>query len=190
MADISYGVLFILAVSGLNVYGIIIAGWASNSKYAFLGSLRSAAQMISYEVSLGLLILPVILFSGSLNFTEIVAAQEKTGWFVFPLLPCAVMFFISMLAETNRAPFDLPEAEAELVAGYNVEYSSIIFAMFFLGEYSNMLMMATIMVLLFFGGWLPPLQNLSFISGNFWFSLKNCDFLFFIYFSSRSISTI
>lgn len=178
VADISYGVLFILAVSGLNVYGIIIAGWASNSKYAFLGSLRSAAQMISYEVSLGLLILPVILFSGSLNFTEIVAAQEKTGWFVFPLLPCAIMFFISMLAETNRAPFDLPEAEAELVAGYNVEYSSIIFAMFFLGEYSNMLMMATIMVLLFFGGWLPPLQILGFISGNFWFSLKIVIFCF------------
>lgn len=178
VADISYGVLFILAVSGLNVYGIIIAGWASNSKYAFLGSLRSAAQMISYEVSLGLLILPVILFSGSLNFTEIVAAQEKTGWFVFPLLPCAIMFFISMLAETNRAPFDLPEAEAELVAGYNVEYSSIIFAMFFLGEYSNMLMMATIMVLLFFGGWLPPLEILSFISGNFWFSLKIVIFCF------------
>lgn len=178
VADISYGVLFILAVSGLNVYGIIIAGWASNSKYAFLGSLRSAAQMISYEVSLGLLILPVILFSGSLNFTEIVTAQEKTGWFVLPLLPCAIMFFISMLAETNRAPFDLPEAEAELVAGYNVEYSSIIFAMFFLGEYSNMLMMATIMVLFFFGGWLPPLQILSFISGNLWFSLKIVIFCF------------
>lgn len=178
VADISYGVLFILAVSGLNVYGIIIAGWASNSKYAFLGSLRSAAQMISYEVSLGLLILPVILFSGSLNFTEIVAAQEKTGWFVLPLLPCAVMFFISMLAETNRAPFDLPEAEAELVAGYNVEYSSIIFAMFFLGEYSNMLMMATIIVLLFFGGWLPPFAFLGFISGNLWFSLKIVVFCF------------
>ena len=178
VADISYGVLFILAVSGLNVYGIIIAGWASNSKYAFLGSLRSAAQMISYEVSLGLLILPVILFSGSLNFTEIVTAQEKTGWFVLPLWPCAVMFFISMLAETNRAPFDLPEAEAELVAGYNVEYSSIIFAMFFLGEYSNMLMMATIIVLFFFGGWLPPLQMLSFISGNLWFSLKIVIFCF------------
>lgn len=178
VADISYGVLFILAVSGLNVYGIIIAGWASNSKYAFLGSLRSAAQMISYEVSLGLLILPVILFSGSLNFTEIVAAQEKTGWFVFPLLPCAIMFFVSMLAETNRAPFDLPEAEAELVAGYNVEYSSIIFAMFFLGEYSNMLMMATVIVLLFFGGWLPPFQVLNFISGNLWFSLKIVVFCF------------
>ena len=178
-ADISYGVLFLLAVSGLNVYGIIIAGWASNSKYAFLGSLRSAAQMISYEVSLGILILPVILFSGSLNLTEIVASQEKTGWFFFPLLPCAIMFFISMLAETNRAPFDLPEAEAELVAGYNVEYSSIIFAMFFLGEYSNMLLMATIIVLLFFGGWLPPLQTLSFISGNIWFSLKIVIFCFF-----------
>lgn len=171
-ADISYGVLFLLAVSGLNVYGIIIAGWASNSKYAFLGALRSAAQMISYEVSLGLLILPVILLAGSLNLTEIVAAQERTVWFVFPLLPCAVMFFISMLAETNRAPFDLPEAEAELVAGYNVEYSSIIFAMFFLGEYSNMLLMATFIVLLFFGGWLAPLGILSFIPGSVFFSLK------------------
>ena len=177
-ADISYGVLFLLAVSGLNVYGIIIAGWASNSKYAFLGSLRSAAQMISYEVSLGLLILPVILLSGSLNFSEIVTAQEKTVWFVFPLLPCAVMFFASMLAETNRAPFDLPEAEAELVAGYNVEYSSIIFAMFFLGEYSNMLMMATLIVLLFFGGWLSPIPNFSLISGNFWLSLKIVLFCF------------
>jgi NADH-quinone oxidoreductase subunit H len=171
-ADISYGVLFILAVSGLNVYGIIIAGWASNSKYAFLGALRSAAQMISYEVSLGLLILPVILLGGSLNLTEIVAAQERTVWFVFPLLPCAIMFFISMLAETNRAPFDLPEAEAELVAGYNVEYSSIIFAMFFLGEYSNLLLMATVIVLFFFGGWLSPIGFLSFIPGSIFFSLK------------------
>jgi NADH-quinone oxidoreductase subunit H len=177
-ADISYGVLFLLAVSGLNVYGIIIAGWASNSKYAFLGALRSAAQMISYEVSLGILILPVILLAGSLNLTEIVAAQEKTVWFFFPLFPCAVMFFISMLAETNRAPFDLPEAEAELVAGYNVEYSSIIFAMFFLGEYSNMLLMATIIVLLFFGGWLSPFGVLSFIPGSIFFSLK---IVFFCY---------
>jgi NADH-quinone oxidoreductase subunit H len=177
-ADISYSVLFLLAVSGLNVYGIIIAGWASNSKYAFLGALRSAAQMISYEVSLGLLILPVILLAGSLNLTEIVAAQERTGWFVLPLLPCAVMFFISMLAETNRAPFDLPEAEAELVAGYNVEYSSIIFAMFFLGEYSNMLLMATVIVLLFFGGWLPPIDFLNVIPGNLWFSLKIVIFCF------------
>ena len=177
-ADISYGVLFLLAVSGLNVYGIIIAGWASNSKYAFLGALRSAAQMISYEVSLGLLILPVILLAGSLNLTEIVAAQERSVWFIFPLLPCAVMFFVSMLAETNRAPFDLPEAEAELVAGYNVEYSSIIFAMFFLGEYSNMLLMATVIVLFFFGGWLAPVNLLSFIPGSIFFSVK---IVFFCY---------
>jgi NADH-quinone oxidoreductase subunit H len=134
------------------VYGIIIAGWASNSKYAFLGSLRSAAQMISYEVSIGLTILPVILLAGSSNFTEIILAQERTVWFAAPLLPCAAIFFVSMLAETNRAPFDLPEAEAELVAGYNVEYSSIIFAMFFLGEYSNMLLMSAIITVLFFGG--------------------------------------
>jgi NADH-quinone oxidoreductase subunit H len=177
-ADISYGVLFLLAVSGLNVYGIIIAGWASNSKYAFLGALRSAAQMISYEVSLGLLILPVILLAGSLNLTEIIAAQERTVWFVFPLLPCAIMFFISMLAETNRAPFDLPEAEAELVAGYNVEYSSIIFAMFFLGEYSNMLLMATIIVIFFFGGWLSPFRFLNWIPGAFFFSFKIVIFCF------------
>lgn len=171
-ANISYSLLFILVISGLNVYGIIIAGWASNSKYAFLGSLRSSAQMISYEVSLSLLILPVIFLAGSLNFGEIVVAQQKFGWFVFPLLPCAILFFISMLAETNRAPFDLPEAEAELVAGYNVEYSSIIFAMFFLGEYSNMLLMSTIIVLLFFGGWLPLSSYLSFLSGSFHFSIK------------------
>jgi NADH-quinone oxidoreductase subunit H len=177
--DINYGVLFLLAVSGLNVYGIIIAGWASNSKYAFLGALRSAAQMISYEVSLGLLILPVVLFAGSLNLTEIVLAQERTLWFFFPLLPCSIIFFISMLAETNRAPFDLPEAEAELVAGYNVEYSSIIFAMFFLGEYSNMLLMGTVIVLFFFGGWLSPLKILNFIPGTIFFSLKTAFFCYF-----------
>ena len=157
VADLNMGVLFLLAISSLNVYGIIMAGWASNSKYAFLGSLRSAAQMISYEVSIGLTILPVILLSGSLNFTEIVQSQARTVWFFLPLLPCALIFFVSMLAETNRAPFDLPEAEAELVAGYNVEYSSIIFAMFFLGEYSNMLIMAALITVLFFGGWLPVL---------------------------------
>ena len=153
VANLSYGLLFLLALSGLNVYGIIIAGWSSNSKYAFLGSLRSAAQMISYEVSIGLVILPVILLAGSLNLVEIVYAQSITGWYVFPLFPSAIIFFVSMLAETNRSPFDLPEAEAELVAGYNVEYSSIIFAMFFLAEYSNMLLMSTLIVLLFFGGW-------------------------------------
>ena len=177
VADITYGLLLILAISGFNVYGIIIAGWASNSKYAFLGSLRSAAQMISYEVSLGLLLLPVILLSGSLNFTDIVMAQQTTGWYFLPLFPCMVMFFISMLAETNRAPFDLPEAEAELVAGYNVEYSSIIFAMFFLGEYTNMLLMSAIIVLLFFGGWLPIISGLAFLPG-LWFSIKVVLFCF------------
>jgi NADH-quinone oxidoreductase subunit H len=177
-ANISYGILFIMAISSLNVYGIIIAGWASNSKYAFLGSLRSAAQMISYEVSIGLVILPVILLSGSLNFLDIIISQSKNGWFVFPLLPSAIIFFISMIAETNRAPFDLPEAEAELVAGYNVEYSSIIFAMFFLGEYSNMLLMSTIIVILFFGGWLPPLYMLGFIPPMIWISFKVIIFCF------------
>ena len=180
-ADISYGVLFLLAVSGLNVYGIIIAGWASNSKYAFLGSLRSAAQMISYEVSLGILILPVIVLSGSLNLTEIVAAQEKSGWFFLPLLPCAIMFFISMLAETNRAPFDLPEAEAELVAGYNVEYSSIIFAMFFLGEYSNMLLMGATIVIFFFGGWLAPFGLNYVFPPAFFLALKLLSFAFYLF---------
>ena len=177
-ANISYGILFIMAISSLNVYGIIIAGWASNSKYAFLGSLRSAAQMISYEVSIGLVILPVILMSGSLNFLDIIISQSKNGWFIFPLLPSAIIFFISMIAETNRAPFDLPEAEAELVAGYNVEYSSIIFAMFFLGEYSNMLLMSTIIVILFFGGWLPPIYILNFIPPMFWISFKVIIFCF------------
>ena len=177
-ADISYGVLFLLAVSGLNVYGIILAGWSSNSKYAFLGALRSAAQMISYEVSLGILILPVIILAGSLNLTEIVTAQEKSGWFIFPLLPCAIMFFISMLAETNRAPFDLPEAEAELVAGYNVEYSSIIFAMFFLGEYSNMLLMGATIVIFFFGGWAAPFGLSYILSPALCFSLKIVVFCF------------
>lgn len=178
IANISYGVLFILAISSLNVYGIILGGWASNSKYAFLGALRSAAQMISYEVSLGLVILPVIMLSGSLNFAEIVVAQEKFGWFVFPLLPCAIIFIISMIAETNRAPFDLPEAEAELVAGYNVEYSSFTFAMFFLGEYSNMLLMATLATIFFFGGWLSPFYFLSFIPSSIIFAVKILFFCF------------
>jgi NADH-quinone oxidoreductase subunit H len=177
IANISYGLLFMLALSGFNVYGIIIAGWSSNSKYAFLGALRSAAQMISYEVALGLLLLPVILLSGSLNFGAIVTSQEKTGWNILPLLPCGIMFFISMLAETNRAPFDLPEAEAELVAGYNVEYSSIIFAMFFLGEYTNMLLMSTVIVLFFFGGWLPIISSIN-LDPAFWFSLKIIIFCF------------
>ena len=151
--DIKNGVLFILAISSLNVYGIIISGWSSNSKYAFLGGLRSAAQMISYEVSFGLTILPVILLVGSLNFTDIVFFQQNSCFFFFPLFPSFIIFLISMLAETNRTPFDLPEAEAELVAGYNVEYSAITFAMFFLGEYSSMILMAAFAVILFLGGW-------------------------------------
>lgn len=156
VSDINYGILFLLAISSLNVYGIILGGWASNSKYAFLGALRSAAQMISYEVSIGLTLLPVLLLVGSLNLMDIILIQENTIWFIFPLFPCAIIFFISMLAETNRAPFDLPEAEAELVAGYNVEYGSMAFALFFLGEYSSMLLMASFLVILFFGGWLMP----------------------------------
>ncbi len=178
IADLNLSILFILAISSLNVYGIIIAGWASNSKYAFLGSLRSAAQMISYEVSIGLTILPVILLAGSSNFTEIILAQNRTVWFAAPLLPCAAIFFVSMLAETNRAPFDLPEAEAELVAGYNVEYSSIIFAMFFLGEYSNMLLMSAIITILFFGGWSPMMEDFSLIPPHVWFAFKVVIFCF------------
>lgn len=153
ISNVNYGVLIILALSSLTVYGLIIAGWASNSKYAFLGALRSAAQMISYEVAISLVLLPIILMSGSLNFAEIVNAQALTIWYIFPLLPMAIVFFISMIAETNRTPFDLPEAEAELVAGYNVEYSSIIFAMFFLAEYGNMIMMSLLKAILFLGGW-------------------------------------
>ena len=141
-------------VSSLNIYGVILAGWASNSKYAFLGGLRSAAQMISYEVSIGLILVPIIICSGSLNLTDIVCVQAKSGWFVFSLQPLTLIFFISMLAETNRAPFDLPEAEAELVAGYNIEYSGILFAAFFLGEYSYIFLMSALFIILFFGGWL------------------------------------
>lgn len=156
ISNVRYGLLVILALSSLTVYGLIIAGWASSSKYAFLGALRSAAQMISYEVSISLVIIPVIYMAGSLNFTEIVCAQLGTTYYIFPLLTLSIIFFISMIAETNRTPFDLPEAEAELVAGYNVEYSSIIFAMFFLGEYSNMIMMSLMKSELFLGGWGGP----------------------------------
>jgi NADH-quinone oxidoreductase subunit H len=165
IADMNYGILFILAISSLNVYGIILGGWASNSKYAFLGALRSAAQMISYEVSISLTILPVILLTGSFNFFDIMYIQQQTCWFFLPLFPCAIIFFISMLAETNRAPFDLPEAEAELVAGYNVEYASMAFALFFLGEYSSMLLMASFSIILFYGGFFTDLLivNLEFI---------------------------
>lgn len=179
ISNINVGVLYLFAVSSLGVYGIIIAGWASNSKYAFLGALRSAAQMISYEVSIGLVIVTIVLSVGSLNLTQVVEAQ-KTIWFIIPHLPMAVIFMISSLAETNRLPFDLPEAEAELVAGYNVEYSSMSFALFFLGEYANMILMSAMGSILFLGGWLPPLDMVPFtwVPGIVWFSLKISLLLF------------
>ena len=179
LADINVGVLYLFAISSLGVYGVIMSGWASNSKYAFLGALRSAAQMVSYEVSIGFVIITVLLCVGSLNLSEIVMAQ-KTVWFGIPLLPMFVVFFISALAETNRAPFDLPEGESELVAGYFVEYSSMSFALFFLGEYANMILMSAMTVILFMGGWLPPLDIAPFnwIPGIVWFSLKIMMVLF------------
>lgn len=179
LADINVGVLYILAVSSLGVYGVIIAGWASNSKYAFLGAIRSAAQMISYEVSIGFVIITVLLVTGSLNLTEIVL-YERPFWVDVLLFPMLVVFFISILAETNRHPFDLPEAEAELVAGFNVEYSSMAFALFFLGEYANMILMCGLMTILFLGGWLPPfgLEFLSVVPGIVWFAAKIALLLF------------
>ena len=184
LADINVGILYLFAISSLGVYGIIMAGWASNSKYAFLGGLRSAAQMVSYEVSMGFVIITVLLCVGSLNLSDIVRAQDGAygplNWFVFPLLPLAVIFFVSTLAETNRHPFDLPEAEAELVSGYNVEYSAMTFALFFLGEYANMILMSAMTTVLFLGGWLPPFDFLDFIPGPIWFLLKlsACLFVF------------
>lgn len=179
LANINVGILYLFAISSLGVYGIIMSGWASNSKYAFLGALRSAAQMVSYEVSIGFVLITVLLCAGSLNLSEIVLAQQKV-WFAIPLLPMFVIFFISSLAETNRAPFDLPEAEAELVSGYNVEYSSMPFALFFLGEYANMILMSAMAVVLFLGGWLPPLDIAPFnwIPGPVWFGLKIAAVLF------------
>ena len=173
LADINLGILYIFAISSLNVYGLILAGWASNSKYAFLGALRSTAQMISYEISIGFIVLSIAVSVGSLNLSKIVLAQKEI-WLLVPLFPLFVMFYISMLAETNRHPFDLPEAEAELVSGYNVEYSAMTFALFFLGEYSNMLLMCALSSILFFGGWLPPFDifPLNVLPGSFWFSLK------------------
>nr|YP_009114028.1 NADH dehydrogenase subunit 1 [Gelidium elegans]AGW30467.1 NADH dehydrogenase subunit 1 [Gelidium elegans] len=178
-SDINVGVLYILAMSSLGVYGIIISGWSSNSKYAFLGALRSAAQMVSYEVSIGLILINVLLCSGSLNLTEIVLAQQSV-WYAIPLFPILVMFYISILAETNRAPFDLPEAEAELVAGYNVEYSAMGFALFFLGEYANMILMCSLTTILFLGGWLPPMNLVLFywLPPTIWFGLKTTLLLF------------
>ncbi len=179
-ANINVGVLYLFAISSLGVYGILMAGWASNSKYAFLGAVRSAAQMISYEVSMGFIIITVLLVAGSLNLSDIVTAQKKSVWFIIPLFPMFVIFFISTLAETNRHPFDLPEAEAELVAGYNVEYSAMTFALFFLGEYANMILMCAMTTILFLGGWLPPINVVPFtwIPGPIWFILKICGLLF------------
>lgn len=180
IAEINVGVLYLFAISSLGVYGIIIAGWSSNSQYAFLGAIRSAAQMVSYEVAIGFVIITVLLMVGSLNLTDIVMAQ-KESWFVIPLFPMFVVFFISTLAETNRHPFDLPEAEAELVAGFNVEYSSMAFALFFLGEYANMILMCGITTILFLGGWYPPadIEIFNAIPGFIWFMLKICVLLFF-----------
>jgi len=173
LSDLNVGILYLFAVSSLSVYGIVLAGWSSNSKYPFLGALRSAAQMISYEVSIGFLIINVCICTGSFNLTSIVLSQDKI-WYCIPLFPAFIMFGISMLAETNRHPFDLPEAEAELVSGYNVEYSAMTFALFFLGEYANMLLMSSFISILFLGGWLPPINVLPFtlVPGVVWFSLK------------------
>jgi len=173
LSNINVGILYLFAISSLSVYGIVLSGWSSNSKYAFLGSLRSASQMISYEVSLGFIVISVILCAGSFNINEIVLAQKKI-WFIIPLLPMFFMFFVSALAETNRHPFDLPEAEAELVSGYNVEYSGMGFALFFLGEYANMLLISSLISTLFLGGWLPLFNFIPFtlLPGPFWLGLK------------------
>lgn len=182
LADINVGVLFLFAVSSLGVYGVIMAGWASNSKYAFLGGLRSASQMVSYEVSMGLVIVCVILCTGSMNLSDIVLA-DRPIWMTILLLPMLVIFLVSILAETNRAPFDLPEGESELSGGFMVEYSSGTFVLFFLGEYMNMVLMSGITTVLFLGGWLPPfgLEFLAFIPGPIWFVLKVCAVLFFFF---------
>jgi len=179
LSNLNVGLLYIFAISSLSVHSVIMAGWSSNSKYAFLGALRSAAQMISYEVSMGISIVSVILLSGSLNLNDIVAGQ-KNIWYCIPLLPMFIVFFICTLAETNRHPFDLPEAEAELVSGYNVEYSAMSFALFFLAEYSNIILMCSMTVILFLGGWYPLFNFWPFyyIPGTIWFTLKTLFFIF------------
>jgi len=181
LANINVGILYLFAVSSLGVYGIIMGGWASNSKYPFLGAIRSAAQMVSYEVSIGIIIINVLLCVGSLNLIDIVNAQQSL-WFVIPLFPMFVVFFISALAETNRPPFDLPEAEAELVSGYQTEYSGMMYAMFWLGEYANILLMCAMGAILFLGGWLPPFDIFPFnaVPGPLWMILKIL-FIFFLF---------
>lgn len=185
LSDIDVGILYLFAVSSLGIYGIVMAGWASNSKYAFLGALRSAAQMVSYEVSIGFVLVTVLICVGSLNLADVVRAQQGTGfwsWYIVPLFPMFVIFLVSALAETNRAPFDLPEAESELVSGYNVEYSSMTFALFFLGEYANMILLSALGATLFLGGWLPPFDVVPFIwvPGPIWFVTK-VFFLLFLF---------
>ncbi len=188
ISDINVGVLYLFAISSLGVYGIIMAGWASNSRYAFLGALRSSAQMVSYEIAIGLIIISVLISAGSLNLSEIVRAQSGDGlWYIIPHFPMFILFVASILAETNRHPFDLPEDEASLVTGYNVEYSSMAFALFFLGEYANMILMSAICAVLFLGGWLPLFEVAPFtwIPGPIWFILKIC-FILFIFFWARA----
>jgi len=177
LADLNVGILYLLAISSLGVYGIIMSGWSSNSKYAFLGALRSTAQMISYEVSIGFIISTIVICCGSFNL-QIIIESQKYIWFVIPFFPLFLIFFVSALAETNRHPFDLPEAEAELVSGYNVEYSAMGFALFSLGEYANMLLMSSLNTILFFGGWLCPFSFIDNIFPNsFWFGIKVCFFV-------------
>ncbi|MEM6810986.1 MAG: NADH-quinone oxidoreductase subunit NuoH [Pseudomonadota bacterium] len=180
LADINVGILYLFAISSMGVYGVIIAGWASNSKYAFLGGLRSASQMVSYEVSMGLVIVCILVCVGSLNLTEVIMV-ERPWWMQLLLLPMLVVFLVSILAETNRAPFDLPEGESEITGGFMVEYSAMSFALFFLGEYTNMIMMSAMTVVLFLGGWLPPfgIEALAIVPGVIWFALKTALIMFF-----------
>ncbi len=184
LADINVGILYLFAISSMGVYGIIMAGWASNSKYAFLGGMRSASQMVSYEVSMGLVIVTVLLCVGSLNLTDIIT-QERPWWMQVMLLPMLVVFLVSILAECNRAPFDLPEGESEITGGFMVEYSAMTFALFFLGEYTNMILMSAMTTVLFLGGWLPPfnIEALTIVPGFIWFTLKTFGIMFFFLWS-------
>ena len=183
-ADINVGILYLFAISSMGVYGIIMAGWASNSKYAFLGGMRSASQMVSYEVSMGLVIVTVLLCVGSLNLSDIIT-QERPWWMQIMLLPMLVVFLVSILAECNRAPFDLPEGESEITGGFMVEYSAMTFALFFLGEYTNMILMSAMTTVLFLGGWLPPfnIEALAVVPGFIWFILKTFGIMFFFLWS-------
>lgn len=190
IADINVGILYLFAVSSMGVYGVLMAGWASNSRYAFLGGMRSAAQMVSYEVSMGLVIVCVLLCVGSLNLTDIVTA-ERTWWMNLLLFPMFIVFLVSILAETNRAPFDLPEGESELSGGFMVEYSAMAFALFFLGEYANMILMSAMATVLFLGGWLPPFgisgEYIDMVPGIVWFGLKTAAILFFFIWTRASL---